>query len=137
MTINIPNLQALPSTAQTIINALGNKRVITLSGNLGAGKTTLVKALAQHLGTTETVSSPTYSLVNEYHYGNNIIYHLDLYRLETLDEALAIGIEDYLYSGNYCFVEWANIIVPLLPNNTAHITITANPNQTRTLILNN
>ncbi len=137
MTINIPNLQALPSTAQTIINALGNKRVITLSGNLGAGKTTLVKALAQHLGTTETVSSPTYSLVNEYHYGNNIIYHLDLYRLETLDEALAIGIEDYLYSGNYCFVEWANIIAPLLPNNTAHITITANPNQTRTLILNN
>lgn len=137
MTINIPNLQALPSTAQTIINALGNKRVITLSGNLGAGKTTLVKALAQHLGTTETVSSPTYSLVNEYHYGNNIIYHLDLYRLETLDEALAIGIEDYFYSGNYCFVEWANIIAPLLPNNTAHITITANPNQTRTLILNN
>lgn len=137
MTINIPNLQALPSTAQIIINALGNKRVITLSGNLGAGKTTLVKALAQHLGTTETVSSPTYSLVNEYHYGNNIIYHLDLYRLETLDEALAIGIEDYLYSGNYCFVEWANIIAPLLPNNTAHITITANPNQTRTLILNN
>jgi tRNA threonylcarbamoyladenosine biosynthesis protein TsaE len=137
VTINIPNLQALPSTAQTIINALGNKRVITLSGNLGAGKTTLVKALAQHLGTTETVSSPTYSLVNEYHYGNNIIYHLDLYRLETLDEALAIGIEDYLYSGNYCFVEWANIIAPLLPNNTAHITITANPNQTRTLILNN
>jgi len=137
VTINIPNLQALPSTAQTIINALGNKRVITLSGNLGAGKTTLVKALAQHLGTTETVSSPTYSLVNEYHYGNNIIYHLDLYRLETLDEALAIGIEDYFYSGNYCFVEWANIIAPLLPNNTAHITITANPNQTRTLILNN
>jgi tRNA threonylcarbamoyladenosine biosynthesis protein TsaE len=137
VTINIPNLQALPSTAQIIINALGNKRVITLSGNLGAGKTTLVKALAQHLGTTETVSSPTYSLVNEYHYGNNIIYHLDLYRLETLDEALAIGIEDYLYSGNYCFVEWANIIAPLLPNNTAHITITANPNQTRTLILNN
>ena len=137
MIINIPNLQALPSTAQTIINQLGDKRVITLSGNLGAGKTTLVKALAQHLGTTETVSSPTYSLVNEYHYGNNIIYHLDLYRLETLDEALAIGIEDYLYSGNYCFVEWANIIAPLLPNNTAHITITANPNQTRTLILNN
>ena len=137
MTINIPNLQALPSTAQTIINQLGDKRVITLTGNLGAGKTTLVKALAQHLGTTETVSSPTYSLVNEYHYGNNIIYHLDLYRLETLDEALAIGIEDYLYSGNYCFVEWANIIAPLLPNNTAHITITANPNQTRTLILNN
>ena len=137
MIINIPNLQALPSTAQTIINQLGDKRVITLSGNLGAGKTTLVKALAQYLGTTETVSSPTYSLVNEYHYGNNIIYHLDLYRLETLDEALAIGIEDYLYSGNYCFVEWANIIAPLLPNNTAHITITANPNQTRTLILNN
>lgn len=137
MTINIPNLQALPSTAQTIINALGNKRVVTLSGNLGAGKTTLVKAIAQYLGTTETVSSPTYSLVNEYHYGNNIIYHLDLYRLENLDEALAIGIEDYLYSGNYCFVEWANIIAPLLPNNTAHITITTNPNQTRTLILNN
>lgn len=137
MIINIPNLQALPSTAQTIINQLGDKRVITLSGNLGAGKTTLVKALAQYLGTTETVSSPTYSLVNEYHYGNNIIYHLDLYRLETLDEALAIGIEDYLYSGNYCFVEWANIIAPLLPNNAAHITITANPNQTRTLTLDN
>lgn len=137
MIINIPNLQALPSTAQTIINQLGDKRVITLTGNLGAGKTTLVKALAQHLGTTETVSSPTYSLVNEYHYGNKIIYHLDLYRLETLDEALAIGIEDYLYSGNYCFVEWANIIAPLLPNNAAHITIIANPNQTRTLTLDN
>lgn len=137
ITIEVPNLQALPQAAKTILNNLGNKKIITLSGDLGAGKTTLVKAIAKHLGVTENVSSPTYSLINEYQYGNQILYHLDLYRLQSIDEALSIGIEEYLDSGSYCFIEWHNVIAPLLPIDVVNISISTNPNQSRTIVMVN
>ena len=88
ITIEVPNLQALPQTAKVILDNLGDKKIITLSGDLGAGKTTLVKAIAKHLGVTENVSSPTYSLINEYQYGNQTLYHLDLYRLQSIISAV-------------------------------------------------
>ena len=137
ITLQVPNLKALPQAAKTILDALGNKKIVTLSGDLGAGKTTLVKAIAKHLGVTENVSSPTYSLVNEYKYGNQTLYHLDLYRLQSIDEALSFGIEEYLDSGNYCFIEWHNIIAPLLPTDAVTISITTNPNQSRTILIIN
>ena len=137
ITIEVPNLQALPQTAKVILDNLGDKKIITLSGDLGAGKTTLVKTIAKHLGVTENVSSPTYSLINEYQYGNQTLYHLDLYRLQSIDEALSIGIEEYLDSGNYCFIEWHNVIAPLLPIDVVTIAISTNPNQSRTITMIN
>jgi tRNA threonylcarbamoyladenosine biosynthesis protein TsaE len=105
-------LDLVPLAEQVL--AHGAKK-IALYGQIGAGKTTFVKAFCGLLGTAETANSPTFSLVNEYEYANGLVFHLDLYRLETLEEALDIGIEDYLYSPDYCFIEWAEIIEPILP----------------------
>ena len=87
------------------IIALNTKKIILFNGEMGAGKTTLIKAICKSLGVVDSVSSPTFSLVNEYQTINNqIIYHFDLYRLKSQQEALDFGIEDYFYSGNYCFI---------------------------------
>lgn len=91
-------------------------KIFTFEGNLGAGKTTFIKYLTKYLNSTTETSSPTYSIVNEYFINNsNKIFHLDLYRLNSIEEALDIGIEEYLDSNQYCFIEWAEIIEPLLP----------------------
>lgn len=94
---------------------LNNKKytVFFLSGDLGAGKTTMVKRFLSVLGSKETGSSPSFSIINEYLVGDTEVYHFDLYRIKTLDEALDIGIEDYLYSGRLCFIEWPDILEDL------------------------
>ena len=94
----------------------GDIRVWLFIGDMGAGKTTLIKAICQQLGTTDDLSSPTYALVNQYGIPGqpDRIYHLDLYRLRDIEEALDIGIEDYLLGGDYCLIEWPQIIEPLL-----------------------
>lgn len=91
--------------------------VIIFNGSMGAGKTTLIKALCQKLGVQNPTNSPTFSLVNEYDAGLDKIYHFDMYRLKHESEAFDFGIEDYLYSGNICFIEWAEKIPHLLPEN--------------------
>ena len=92
------------------------EKVILFNGEMGAGKTTFIKALCVALGVNDTISSPTFSLVNEYETGNgDIIFHFDVYRLKTESEALDMGIEDYLYAGNWCFIEWAEKIPNLVP----------------------
>lgn len=91
--------------------------VIIFNGPMGAGKTTLIKVLCQKLGVQNPTSSPTFSLVNEYDAGLDKIYHFDMYRLKHESEAFDFGIEDYLYSGNICFIEWAEKIPHLLPEN--------------------
>ena len=106
-------------------------------GQMGAGKTTLIKEICKELGVKHTVQSPTFSLVNEYHTENDqIIYHFDLYRLKNVQEALSIGIEDYLDSGNICLVEWPEQAEELwdIPHTTFQISL--NDSQTRTLQLN-
>lgn len=89
---------------------------------MGAGKTTLIKSLCNELGSTDVITSPTFSIVNEYA-GANKIYHFDFYRLKNQNEALDIGCEEYFYSGSYCFIEWPEKIPDLLPDNYVRVTI--------------
>jgi len=107
------NLESLDSVAQAIIKALKHK-VVLFDGAMGTGKTTLIKALVKRLGSTDDVSSPTFSLVNTYQATNSDIYHFDLYRLNSIEEAYDFGIEDYLEGTNWLFIEWPEIIKELL-----------------------
>ena len=112
------------------------KKVILFNGNMGVGKTTLIKSLAKNLGVNDATSSPTFSLVNEYQIANNqYIYHFDVYRLKNETEALDMGIDEYLYSGNWCFIEWAENIPNLIPDEHSTITIEQLPDGKRHLTL--
>jgi tRNA threonylcarbamoyladenosine biosynthesis protein TsaE len=117
------SLDEIENTARTIAAENPNK-VILFHGEMGAGKTTFIKQLAKELGVTEATSSPTFSLVNEYHTTNNqIVYHFDFYRLKNETEALDMGVDEYLYSGHWCFIEWAENIPNLIPDSHSVITI--------------
>jgi len=123
----------LSTIAKTLLKNI-NSKVWLFYGTMGSGKTTLIKALSKELGVTEMTSSPTFSLVNEYVSNNHqTIYHFDFYRIKKEEEALDIGIDDYFYSENYCFVEWPNKIENLLPLNAVVIHIKVKNNNTRTL----
>ena len=129
------SLEEINTVAQKII-ANNPKKVILFNGNMGVGKTTLIKHLAKNLGVNATTSSPTFSLVNEYQLPNNeYIYHFDVYRLKNETEALDFGIDDYLYSGNWCFIEWAENIPSLIPSEHSVITIELLLDGKRKLIL--
>lgn len=140
MELLISSLAALDEALPTLAAALGTRRKIALYGDLGAGKTTLVQAFCRWLGAADTASSPTFSLVNEYGYrdaeGNPArIHHLDLYRLKNLEEALDIGIEEILYDPWYCFIEWPQVIEPILPDDTAKIQLDLLSGTDRRLLL--
>jgi tRNA threonylcarbamoyladenosine biosynthesis protein TsaE len=112
------------------------KKVILFYGNMGVGKTTLIKEIAKQLGVNDVTSSPTFSLVNEYQINDNhYIYHFDVYRLKNEIEALDMGIDEYLYSGNWCFIEWAENIPSLIPDEHSIIKIELLPDGKRHLIL--
>ena len=99
-------------------------KVVLFNGAMGAGKTTFIKALCLALGVKSATSSPTFSLVNEYEAAEGLVYHFDMYRLKHESEAFDFGIEDYLYSGNWCFIEWAEKIPNLIPEE--HLVVTLN-----------
>jgi tRNA threonylcarbamoyladenosine biosynthesis protein TsaE len=116
MTLTIQSLSELPSTAKNLIASFGSHRVIAFKGPMGAGKTTLIKAICEQMGVKDTVSSPTFSLVNEYRSSSGEkIFHFDFYRIKNESEAYDMGYEDYLYSGAWCFIEWPERIGELLP----------------------
>ncbi|MFL9829565.1 tRNA (adenosine(37)-N6)-threonylcarbamoyltransferase complex ATPase subunit type 1 TsaE [Flavobacterium sp. ST-87] len=130
------SLEEIQNVAELIVAAKPNK-VLLFNGEMGAGKTTFIKQLCKTLGVTGATSSPTFSLVNEYETTDNqIVYHFDFYRLKKETEALDMGIDDYLYSGHWCFIEWAENIANLLPEKYSTITIEVLPDNKRLLKLN-
>lgn len=140
MELLIYDLKELGSAAEKVLAYAGNRKIWCFAGELGAGKTTFIKAICQYLKVQESVTSPTYSLVNEYTFitpdesSEQYLYHLDLYRLKQIEEALDIGIEEYLYGENYCFIEWAEIIEPILPEDAMKISLTIVEDSVRKIV---
>lgn len=127
----------LEPVAWQILGDFNSRRVFTFSGNLGSGKTTFIKYLCRVLGVKEQVSSPTFALVNEYAGGNNLkVYHFDIYRIKNLQEAYDMGYEEYFYSGNYCFIEWPEIIEDLIPEDAVKVKIEVK-NEKREIVISN
>lgn len=107
-------LQDLDEVASWLIEKSAGKNLWLFTGEMGAGKTTLIKRIVEKLGFEVESNSPTFSIVNEYENDNNTIYHIDLFRLNSIEEAMEIGIETYLYSGQLCLIEWPQMILPLI-----------------------
>lgn len=129
------SIAQLEDVSQQILNQTPNK-VILFNGDMGVGKTTLIKQLCKTLGVKDATSSPTFSLVNEYQTDSNqTVYHFDFYRLNKETEALDMGVDDYFYSGNWCFIEWPEKIENLIPQQHTVITIELLPNGERLLEL--
>lgn len=125
MRILINNKKHLPAAARKIIALASGKKHLAFYGAMGAGKTTLIKAICRELGADDLVTSPTFTMVNEYRTsGDETIYHIDFYRIRKTEEALDFGIEEYFASGSYCLMEWPELIGALLPAATMDIRIT-------------
>ncbi|WP_452602602.1 tRNA (adenosine(37)-N6)-threonylcarbamoyltransferase complex ATPase subunit type 1 TsaE [Pontimicrobium sp. MEBiC06410] len=133
MTINY-SLEAIETVAKQIIQ-YSTSKVLLFNGDMGVGKTTLIKELVRLLGSEDAISSPTYSLVNEYKTPDDSIFHFDLYRIENEEELYNFGIEEYLSSNNWLLVEWPEILKDILQTNTSNIHIKQNENGTRTLTM--
>ncbi|QHI35027.1 tRNA threonylcarbamoyladenosine biosynthesis protein TsaE [Kordia antarctica] len=130
------NLSEIETIAAAILEESQHK-IITFHGEMGVGKTTLIKVLAKQLGVNELTNSPTFSIVNEYRTDKEIIYHFDCYRIEDEIEAYDIGIEEYLYSDAWCFIEWPERIENLLPEEITEVKINKINEQMRSIHLKN
>jgi len=137
MILKIEKLNSINSTARQFIEQIGDKTVFAFNGKMGSGKTTFIKAICEELGVKETVNSPTFSIVNEYEAADKrIIYHFDCYRINKVQEALDLGAEEYLYSGNLCFIEWSENIASLLPDSLVNVNIEELENAIRNISIN-
>ena len=135
MKLVINNTEALPQAAHDFIAAMDDRTVFAFHGEMGAGKTTFIKAVCLALGVEDEVNSPTFAIVNEYRSATTaeLIYHFDCYRLKKVEEALDFGFEDYTESSALCFIEWPDIVDELLPGDTVHVNITVAEDGTRTI----
>ena len=122
--LTINTLADLPQAAASLLPLLEQYRVVALHGDMGAGKTTLIKALCEAMGVAGTVNSPTFALVNEYRRpGGEPVYHFDFYRINKPEEVFDLGYEEYFFGGQLCLVEWPELVAPLLPAGALHIHI--------------
>ena len=122
--IVIDSLDELKDVAEAVIESLEGRNVVALFGAMGAGKTTLISAIMEHLGSTDNVTSPTFALVNQYNTAaNEPVYHFDFYRINRIEEAFDMGYEEYFYSGDLCLVEWPELIEDLLPEDAMVVRI--------------
>src|SRR5579872_5088871 len=133
MDVPVKSIDELTITAEKLIQFAGREKIFLFYGDMGAGKTTFIKSLCECLGAKENVTSPTFSIVNEYQGDTNKIYHFDFYRLKKQDEALDMGYEEYFYSGDYCFIEWPEKIAGLLPAHYIRVDIQVLSNNQRML----
>lgn len=137
MQLIINDISGINKAAGQFIAGMGDGKVFAFYGAMGAGKTTFIKAVCEELGVLETIASPTFAIINEYRDSKgNSIYHFDFYRINKLEEVFDFGYEDYFYSGNLCFIEWPELVEPLLPDNAVKVYITETDNGKRTLTVN-
>ena len=134
MNFQVDSPNQLPEAANWLLNFAGTQKVFLFFGEMGAGKTTFIKALSRALGVIDAVSSPTYSIVNEYSLTDGSVYHFDFYRLKSQEEAFDIGFEEYLYSKKYCFIEWPEKIKDLWPPEFVSVKIEVINQTTRVII---
>ena len=136
MILEIESLKTIQQTAQQFIDQISERTVFAFNGKMGAGKTTFIKSICETMGVKETVNSPTFSIVNEYEAANGrIIYHFDCYRINKIQEALDLGAEEYLYSGNLCFIEWSENIAPILPDSLVNVDIEEQEDGKREIVI--
>lgn len=133
--IQIPSLDKIADAAREFVEQIGDKRVFAFYGGMGAGKTTFIKAVCEQLGVKDAVTSPTFAIVNEYASDFGPVYHFDFYRIKNLSEVMDLGFEDYAYSGNFCLMEWPELIEDLLPDNTVNVHIAETSNGMRTVTI--
>lgn len=130
----IKDLPALGDAARRLLESFAQERVFAFYGAMGAGKTTFIKLLCRELGSEDNITSPSFALINEYSTSKGeIIYHFDFYRIKKLEEAYDLGYEDYIYSGNYCFIEWPEMIDSLLPEGMVKVKISETAQGERTI----
>ena len=136
-TLTIESLETIRQTAHAFISQMDDRTVFAFHGNMGAGKTTFIKAICEELGVEDVINSPTFAIINEYRSDTTgeLIYHFDFYRINKLSEAEDIGTEDYFYSGALCFIEWPEKIEELLPGDVVHVTITEETDGSRTVTI--
>jgi tRNA threonylcarbamoyladenosine biosynthesis protein TsaE len=130
-------LNEIETIAKQLLPQTGHYKVFAFDGEMGAGKTTFIHAFCEAMEVTDVVSSPTFSIINEYKTNNGqTVYHMDLYRIKDENEAITAGVEDCLYSGNICLVEWPERAAGIFPDNTLHISISSIDDNTRKLKIN-
>ena len=141
METTIHHIEHIREAAREFISQLPQGNVVTFYGKMGVGKTTFIKAICKELGIDDTVTSPTFAIVNEYEANKSVgkdgsrptVYHFDFYRIKRIEEVYDMGYEDYFYSGHLCFIEWPELVEDLLPDNTIRVTIEEQPDSTRTV----
>jgi len=131
-TIHSP--EELPVVAKKFVASMGDSRIFALYGDMGAGKTTFIKAVCEELGVKDVINSPTFAIVNEYSTETgHLVYHFDFYRIRKKEEAFDFGYEEYIYSDAICFIEWPELIEDLLPGESRAVRISINPDGSRTI----
>ncbi|MDP3001549.1 MAG: tRNA (adenosine(37)-N6)-threonylcarbamoyltransferase complex ATPase subunit type 1 TsaE [Bacteroidales bacterium] len=136
MKILIKDKRQLSAAAKKLLKHTGDSRIFAFYGSMGAGKTTIIKAICEVLGAIDIVSSPTFTLVNEYRtFKGETLYHIDFYRIKKKEEVFDFGIEEYLSGDSYCFMEWPELVEEILPPERVSVRITVDDNEQRTLLV--